>query len=539
MDDSPIRSLLKITTMLKRFIQRPVLSTVISVIIVILGILGVVSLPISQYPEIAPPAISVSASYTGANADIVLKSVIVPLEQQINGVQDMDYMTSTANNDGTATIMVVFKVGTNPDIDAVNVQNLVARATSQLPQEVIRSGITVRKRMPSDLLIFSVYSDNPAYDQTFLQNYVDINLVPEIKRISGVGDAVAAGSMDYAMRIWLKPDVMAAYGVVPADVSAALAEQNIQAAPGQFGEQGGQSFQTVIKYKGTLVDTTEFGNIIVRSVGSQQHVLRLKDIARIQLGAISYAVTTRINNVPGVAVTVMQSPGSNAQAVIKQTLAVLEQASVSFPKGVKYIVLSNANDFLKASIDKVLHTLAEAFILVFLVVFIFLQDFRSTLIPAIAVPVAIIGTFFFLNMLGFTVNLLTLFAMILAIGIVVDDAIVVVEAVHAKLDQGYTSPKKASIDAMNEISGAIVSITLVMAAVFVPISFIGGSAGVFYKQFGLTLAIAIVLSAINALTLSPALCALFLRPHNKEHKKKGFINRFYMSFNTAFSAVTN
>ena len=524
--------------MLKRFIERPVLSTVISILIVILGILGLVSLPISQYPEIAPPSISVSATYTGANADVVLKSVIVPLEQQINGVQDMDYMTSTAGNDGTATIQIVFKIGTNPDIDAVNVQNLVARATSLLPQEVIRSGITVRKKMPSDLLVFSVYSDNPAFDQTFLQNYVDINLVPAIKRISGVGDAVAAGLMDYSMRIWLKPDVMAAYGVVPSDVTAALAEQNIQAAPGQFGEQGGQSFQYVIKYKGTLTDTTEFGNIIVRSAGSKEHVLRLKEIARIELGAMSYAVTTRTNNLPAVAVTVMQSAGSNAQQVIQQSIAVLQTAERSFPKGVKYVILSNANDFLTASIDKVLHTLVEAFLLVFLVVFIFLQDFRSTLIPAIAVPVAIIGTFFFLNLFGFTINLLTLFALILAIGIVVDDAIVVVEAVHAKLDKGYRSPRKASIDAINEISGAIVSITLVMAAVFVPVSFIGGSAGIFYKQFGLTLAIAIVLSAINALTLSPAICALFLRPHSKEHTSKNFIRRFYGAFNTAFTALT-
>src|ERR1700676_129693 len=513
--------------MLKRFIQRSVLSTVISIMIVTLGILGLGSLPISQYPEIAPPSISVTATYTGANADVVLKAVIVPLEQQINGVQNMDYMSSTAGNDGSANINVVFKVGSNPDIDAVNVQNQVSRATSQLPQEVIRSGITVRKRMPSDLLVFSLYSNNPAFDQTFLQNYADINIVPAIKRVSGVGDAVAAGSMDYAMRIWLKPDVMATYGVVPADVDAALAEQNVQAAPGQFGEQGGQSFQYIIKYKGTLLDTTEFGNIIIRSVGSQQHVLRLRDIAHIQLGAMSYAIATRTNNLPAVAVTVMQSPGSNAQQVIQQSLAVVHQASITFPKGVKYVVLSNANDFLNASIDKVLHTIVEAFILVFLVVFIFLQDFRSTLIPAIAVPVAIIGTFFFLNLFGFTINLLTLFALVLAIGIVVDDAIVVVEAVHAKLDQGYQSSRKAAIDAMNEISGAIVSITLVMAAVFVPVSFIGGSAGGFFKQLFLSFALAIILSAVNALTLSPALCALFLRPHNKEHQKKNFIRRFY------------
>src|SRR5882762_11323177 len=463
---------------------------------------------------------------------------------QINGVQDMDYMISTAGNDGTASINVVFKVGTNPDIDAVNVQNLVSRATSQLPQEVIRSGITVRKRMPSDLLVFSVYSENPAFDQTFLQNYADINLVPEIKRISGVGDAVAAGSMDYSMRIWLKPDVMAAYGVVPADVSAALAEQNIQAAPGQFGEQGGQSFQYVINPKGTLVDTTEFGNIIIRSVGSQQHVLRLRDIAHIQLGAMSYAVATMTNNLPAVAVTIMQSPGSNAQQVIQQSLSAIQHASASFPKGVKYVVLSNANDFLTASIDKVLHTLVEAFILVFLVVFVFLQDFRSTLIPAIAVPVAIIGTFFFLNLFGFTINLLTLFALILAIGIVVDDAIVVVEAVHAKMERTGLNPREATVQSMSEISGAIISITLVMAAVFVPVGFMQGPAGVFYKQFAFTLATAILISAVNALTLSPALCALFLkRPDEAEGAahgvKKGFAGRFFAGFNAGFTAMTN
>jgi HAE1 family hydrophobic/amphiphilic exporter-1 len=506
--------------------------------IVTLGILGLLALPVSQYPEIAPPTISVSTAYTGANADVVLKSVITPLEMQINGVQDMDYMSSSAGNDGSANINVVFKVGTNPDIDAVNVQNLVARATSQLPQEVIRSGITVRKRMPSDLLVFSVYSENPAFDQTFLQNYVDINLVPEIKRISGVGDAVAAGSMDYAMRIWLKPDIMAAYGVIPSDVSAALAEQNIQAAPGQVGEQGKQSFQYVIRYRGTLMDTTEFGNIIIRTVGAQQHVLRLKDIARIELGALSYAVATRTNHLPAVAVSVMQSAGSNAQQVIQQSLAVLQKDAALFPKGIRYVVLSNANDFLTASIDKVLHTLLEAFLLVFVVVYVFLQDLRSTLIPAIAVPVTIVGTFFFLNLFGFTINLLTLFALILAIGIVVDDAIVVVEAVHAKLDKGYTSAKKAAVDAMSEISGAIIAITLVMAAVFVPVSFIGGSAGVFYKQFGLTLAIAIIISAINALTLSPALCALFLKSHQDDHKKKNFVQRFYAGFNTAFTSLT-
>ena len=524
--------------MFKRFIERPVLSTVISVIIVILGVLGLVSLPISQYPDIAPPTVQVSASYQGANADVVLNSVVIPLEEQINGVEGMTYMTSSAGNDGTANITVFFELGTNPDLAAVNVQNRVSRATSLLPQEVTRAGVTTTKRQSSNLVIFSLYSENPAYDQTFLQNYAEINLVPQIKRVSGVGDASAFGRMDYSMRIWLKPDVMATYGLVPSDVGAALAEQNIEAAPGQFGEQGRQSFQYVIKYSGRLKSTEEFENIIIRSVGSGQ-LLRLKDVARIELGAMSYASTTTTNGNPSVGVAIAQTAGSNAKEVIEGSLTVLEEASKSFPKGVKYVNLVNANDFLDASIEKVIHTLIEAFILVFIVVFVFLQDFRSTLIPAIAVPVAIVGTFFFLGLFGFTINLLTLFALVLAIGIVVDDAIVVVEAVHAKLDHGYKSARKATIDAMSEISGAIISITLVMAAVFIPVSFITGSAGVFYKQFGLTLAIAIILSAVNALTLSPALCAIFLKPHNEEgHKKKSFLQRFYAGFNAAFDATT-
>ncbi|WP_132055609.1 efflux RND transporter permease subunit [Pseudocnuella soli] len=525
--------------MLKRFIERPVLSTVISVLIVILGILGLVSLPISQYPDIAPPTVQVSASYQGANADVVLNSVVVPLEEQINGVEGMTYMTSSAGNDGTANITINFKLGTNPDLASVNVQNRVARATSLLPQEVTRAGVTTAKRQSSNLVIFSLYSENPAYDQTFLQNYAEINLVPRIKRVNGVGDASAFGRMDYSMRIWLKPDVMATYGLVPGDIGAALAEQNIEAAPGQFGEQGQQSFQYVIKYSGRLKTTEEFEKIIIRSAGTGR-LLRLKDIARLELGALSYASTTTTNGNPSVGVAISQTAGSNAKEVIEGSLAVLDEAAKTFPQGVKYVNLVNANDFLDASIEKVIHTLIEAFILVFLVVFVFLQDFRSTLIPAIAVPVAIVGTFFFLGLFGFTINLLTLFALVLAIGIVVDDAIVVVEAVHAKLDQGYTSARKATLDAMDEISGAIVSITLVMAAVFVPVSFITGSAGVFYKQFGLTLAISIILSAVNALTLSPALCALLLKPHKEDgHKKKGFLQRFYAAFNAAFDVTTS
>ena len=523
--------------MFNRFIERPVLSTVISLLIVVMGIIGLAALPVSQYPEIAPPTVVVSASYQGANADVVLNSVIVPLEEQINGVEGMTYMTSSAGNNGSARITVNFALGTNPDLASVNVQNRVSRASALLPAEVTRAGVTVAKSQSSNLVIFSLYSTNPAYDQTFLQNYAQINLVPQIQRVSGVGSATAFGQMDYSMRIWLKPDVMASYGLVPSDINASLAEQNIEAAPGQFGEQAAQSFQYVIRYRGRLRNAQEFGDVVVRATAAGQ-ILRLRDIARIELGALSYASSTTTNGYPAVGVAISQTAGSNAKEVIEGSLKILNDAAKSFPKGVQYVTLSNANDFLNASVEKVIHTLIEAFILVFIVVFLFLQDLRSTLIPAIAVPVAIVGTFFFLNLFGFTINLLTLFAMLLAIGIVVDDAIVVTEAVHAKLDQGYSSALDASKDAMKEISGAIISITLVMAAVFIPVSFITGTAGVFYKQFGLTLAIAIILSAVNALTLSPALAALFLRPHKKDDAKhKGFLQRFYAGFNRGFDAV--
>ncbi|WP_343673318.1 efflux RND transporter permease subunit [Chitinophaga sp.] len=524
--------------MLKTFIERPVLSTVISVIIVILGILGLVSLPIAQYPDIAPPTVQVSASYTGANADVVLKSVIVPLEEQINGVEGMTYMTSTATNDGSATISVYFEVGRDPDMAAVDVQNRVSTASSLLPAEVTQAGVTVKKQQSSNLLITAIYSENPAYDQTFLQNYAEINLIPALKRVNGVGNASAFGSMNYSMRIWLKPDAMSVYGLVPSDVTAALSDQNIEAAPGKFGEQGNQSFQYVIRYSGKLKSINEFGNIIIKSTGNGQF-LRLKDIARIELGAQSYNSMATVNGYPATNISINQTAGSNASQVIDDCKKIIAEAQKNFPKGLHTTNLVDINRFLDASIEKVIHTLLEAFVLVFIVVFIFLQDLRSTLIPAISVPVAIIGTFFFLNLFGFSINLLTLFALVLAIGIVVDDAIVVVEAVHAKLDTGYKSSRKASIDAMNEISGAIVSITLVMAAVFVPVTFISGSTGVFYKQFGITLAIAIILSAVNALTLSPALAALFLRSHADEHKKKNVMERFYTSFNTAFETVTN
>ena len=524
--------------MFKIFIQRPVLSTVISVIIVILGVLGLISLPIAQYPDIAPPTVNVAASYTGANADVVLKSIIIPLEEQINGVENMTYMTSTATNDGSASIKIFFKVGTDPDLAAVNVQNRVSRATSLLPAEVTQAGVTVTKSQSSNLLIFALYSEDKSYDQTFLQNYAKINLVPAIQRVTGVGDATVFGSKDYSMRIWLKPEIMQQYSLIPSDISAALAEQNIEAAPGKFGENGNQAFQYVIKYKGRLTTPTEFENIIIKSVGQGQ-VLRLKDVAKVELGALTYTATINMNGRESVGMAISQTPGSNARDVINNSKKIIEEASKTFPKGIKYTYLVDVNENLDASIEKVIHTLVEAFILVFIVVFIFLQDFRSTLVPAIAVPVAIVGTFFFLNLFGFTINLLTLFALVLAIGIVVDDAIVVVEAVHAKLDKGYKSAKKATIDAMSEISGAIISITLVMAAVFIPVTFITGSTGVFYKQFGVTLAVAIILSAINALTLSPALCALLLKPHVDDHKHQSFIQRFYTAFNVGFDNLTN
>ena len=524
--------------MIKTFIERPVLSTVISVILVILGIIGLIELPITQYPDIAPPTVVVSAAYSGANADVVLTSVIVPLEEQINGVEGMTYMTSTAADDGTATITIYFALGTNPDIAAVNVQNRVSKASSLLPAEVTEAGVTTQKQQSSDILIFSLSSSNKSYDQTFLQNYANINLLPQIKRISGVGDATAFGSKDYSMRIWLKPSVMAAYHLIPDDINAALAEQNVDAAPGKVGENSNQSYQYTLKYKGRLKSVADFENIVIKSTSSGQTLL-LKDVARVELGSLDYSGYTTTDGNPSIGIAVSQVAGSNAHSLIQQCEATIAEASKSFPPGVKYTSLLNANDFLDESVSKVIHTLIEAFILVFIVVFVFLQDFRSTLIPAIAVPVAIIGTFFFLNLFGFTINLLTLFAMVLAIGIVVDDAIVVVEAVHAKLDQGAKSGKEASISAMRDISGAIVSITLVMAAVFIPVSFISGSSGVFYKQFGLTLAIAIIISAVNALTLSPALCALFLKPHPEgEHKDSSVIQRFYTAFNTGFESVT-
>ncbi len=503
---------------------------------VILGILGLLFLPITQYPDIAPPTIRVSTSYTGANAQTVLNSVIAPLEEAINGVEDMLYMTSSATNTGSASISVYFKQGTDPDMAAVNVQNRVAKAQNLLPAEVTRVGVITQKRQTSMLMVFSLYSPDDRYDTEFLENYASINVLPLIQRVPGVGDANVMAS-DYSMRIWLKPDVMAQYGLMPSDISAILAEQNIEAAPGQFGEQGNQSFQYVLTYKGRLQTPEEFGDMVI-SANSDGSILYLKDVADIELGRLTYGFKNFQNGHPAVSSMIYQTAGSNATAIIGDITELLEEIEQDLPPGMDIEVTMNANDFLFASIHEVIKTLIEAFVLVFFVVFVFLQDFRSTLIPAIAIPVSLIATFFALYLMGFSLNLLTLCALVLAIAIVVDDAIVVVEGVHAKLDQGYKSSRKASIDAMGELSGAIISITLVMMSVFIPVSFMTGTSGTFYRQFGLTMAIAIGFSAINALTLSPALCALLLKPHDKNaHQKTTFITRFHTAFNVAYNSL--
>lgn len=521
---------------LDKFINRPVLSTVISVLIVILGFLGLVSLPITQYPDIAPPTVQVSTTYTGANAQTVLNSVIAPLEEEINGVENMDYMTSTATNTGSATITITFKMGTDPDMAAVNVQNRVSKAQGVLPAEVTKVGVVTSKRQNSMLMVFSVYDESDKYPETFIENYAKINVIPEVQRVPGVGDAMVMGA-NYSMRIWLRPDVMAQYHLMPSDVTAALNEQNIEAAPGTIGEREHQTYQYTLRYKGRLQEVSDFENIVIKADPSGQ-VLRLKDIATVELGRESYGFKNRVNGHNGVTCMVFQVAGSNATTIVENVTKLLEESKKDMPNGLNINIAQNVNDFLFASIHEVVKTLIEAFILVFIVVYVFLQDLRSTLIPTIAIPVALIGTFFALYIIGFSLNLLTLCALVLAIAIVVDDAIVVVEGVHAKLDQGYTSSKKASIDAMTELGGAIVSITLVMMAVFIPVSFMGGTSGTFYRQFGLTMAIAIGFSALNALTLSPALCALLLKPHDPDARKKStFVSRFHTAFNTFYDSV--
>ena len=527
---------------LKTFINRPVLSTVISVFIVILGGIGLYSLPIEQYPNIAPPTIVVYTNYTGANAQTVMNSVIQPLEESINGALNMTYMTSTATNTGSATITIYFKQGYDPDMAAIDVQNRVSQATSLLPSEVTRVGVTTRKRESSMLMGIALSDTSGVFTKEFVDNYMAINVIPEIKRVTGVGDVMHLGA-DYSMRIWLKPDKMAQYGVSPTEISAALADQNVEAAPGAFGEQGNQSFEYTMRYKGRLTQGEEFGDIIVRANGND--VLRLKDVADIELGRLSYGFANLVNGKNGSTCMLFQSPNSNASSTIKTIEGRLEEMKKNLPKGLVFSVPMDTNTFLNASIAEVEKTLIEAFILVFLVVYIFLQDMRSTIIPAIAIPVALVGTFALLYAVGFSINLLTLSALVLAIAIVVDDAIVVVEAVHAKLDEGYQSARQASIDAMSEIGSAIISITLVMMLVFIPVSFMPGTEGTFYKQFGLTMAFAIGISAINALTLSPALCAIFLKPHRRadgsemEESGTSFIGRFHNAFNAAYDALLN
>ena len=518
------------------FIKRPVLSTVISILIVLLGFIGLVSLPIEQYPNIAPPNIMVITSYPGADAETVKNAVITPLEESINGVEGMDYITSTASP-GSAMIQVMFRQGANPDMCAVNVQNRVSQAAALLPSEVNQIGVRVVKRQSSQVIMYSVTSDG-RYDDEFLTNYNAINLIPALKRIEGVGDASSFSSKTYAMRIWLKPDVLKQHSLVPADISAALAEQNIEAAPGKFGEQSEVAYEYAMRYTGRFKSAEEFGNIIIKSDTNGQ-TLKLKDVAKIELGGEGYSVSMHNNGMPSILTMVQQVAGSNANEIAKQVKAELESQKKLMPPGMEIKINYDVTEFLYAAIEEVVFTLVFTLVLVFIVIYIFLQDWRSTLIPLIAVPVSLVGTFFFLNLMGFSINLLTLSALLLAIAIVVDDAIVVVEAVHAKLDQGYKSPLTASIDAMNEISGAIISITLVMASVFVPVSFIGGTSGTFYREFGVTMAVSIFISALNALTLSPALCAIFLKPHDKEghEKKMSMIDRFHASFNVAYDKI--
>ncbi len=510
---------------LDTFINRPVLSTVISIFIVLLGLIGLFSLPVTQFPDIAPPTIRVSTTYTGANAQAVLNSVIAPLEESINGAEGMTYMESTATNTGSADITVYFEQGFNPDMAAVDVQNRVAKAQNLLPAEVTQVGVLTQKRQSSMLLMVALYDESGNYTQEFLDNYAKINMIPQLQRVSGVGDVMSFGA-DYSMRIWLKPEVMAQYGLIPTDISYALAEQNIEAAPGAFGEQGDQSFQYTMKYRGRLTTPEEFEKIVVAAKPTGE-VLHLGDVAEIELGRVTYGFSNSLNGHASTSCIVFQTAGSNATQIINDCLKVVDSMKKELPAGLAIAVPMNNNDFLNASIHEVIKTLIEAFILVFFVVYVFLQDIRSTIIPAIAIPVALVGTFFFMNLIGFSLNLITLSALVLAIAIVVDDAIVVVEAVHAKLDVGYKSARKASIDAMGEIGGAIISITLVMMLVFIPVSFMTGTTGVFYRQFGLTMAISIGLSALNALTLSPALCAVFLKGHDDNSTLKERMGKAY------------
>ncbi len=521
---------------LKHFIERPVLASVISIVIVIAGLIGLATLPIEQYPDIAPPTVMVHASYPGASAETIQNSVVVPLEEAINGVEDMTYITSSAAA-GSASISIYFRQGTNPDMAAVNVQNKVSTATGQLPSEVTQIGVTTMKRQTSMVKIFSLYSPDDSYDETFLANYSKINIEPRILRIQGVGEAFTLGA-DYSMRVWLKPDVMAQYKLIPSDVTAALAEQNIESATGKLGENSENTFEYTMKYRGRIQTPEEFGQVVIRS-DADGNVLRLKDIADIKLGSESYAYKGYTNGHPGVSSMIFQTAGSNATQVVNDINALLDEVEAELPKGVAIAHLQSVNDFLYASMKEVVKTLFEAILLVILVVYVFLQDIRSTLVPTVSILVALIGTFAFLSVAGFSINLLTLFALVLAIGTVVDDAIIVVEAVQARFDAGYKSSYMATIDAMSGITSAIVTSTLVFMAVFIPVAMMGGTSGVFYTQFGITMAVAVGISAINALTLSPALCALILKPYLDENgeMKDNFAARFRKAFNAAFNTM--
>lgn len=545
--------------MLKKFIDRPVLATVVSILILMLGLIGLIELPITRFPEIAPPSVNVSASYAGADAETVANSVLLPLETAINGVEDMSYMRSKAST-GSASINIFFKQGTDPDQAAVNVQNRVSKANTDLPEEVVQNGLTVEPQQRGSIMTLNIYSDDPAFDETFLQSYTNINIIRELQRVDGVAKISRIGARNYAMRIWLDPNKLRAYNLVPNDIRKAVKDQNFEIAPGEFGQNTAETFQTTIKYGGRFTSQQEFEDIIVKTTEGGS-ILRLKDVARVELSATNLRAENQVDGKPGLTMNITQNSGANAREIDKAIRAKLESLSKGFPPGIKYSISYSVKDQVDNSINRVLHTLLEAFVFVFIIVFIFLQDLRATLIPAIAIPVALIGSLFFIYMLGFSINVLTMFALVLAIGIVVDDAIVVVEAIHEKLETRDISPYKASVETMGEIAPAILSITMVMAAVFVPVGFMQGPSGMFYKQFAYTLAIAILISAVNALTLSPALCALLLkRPPKKEvleehnsrdalkqslkqekskrKKVKSLFSYFFIAFNTAFDKMS-
>lgn len=520
---------------IKTFIDRPILACVISVLILMVGIISLLRLPIEQYPDIAPPTIKVSVSYAGANAETVEKSVVVPLEEAINGVENMMYMTSSSSNNGSATINVFFEQGTNPNMATVNVQNRIATAQGKLPTEVIKSGISVSRRQTSVLKSIGLYSPNGTYDNKFLNNYLKINIEPRLSRIPGVGEVDVNGS-DYSLRIWLDPNKMSEYGLEPSDITTVLEQQNLEAPTGSLGAESNNTFQYVLKYRGRYEDVHDYENLVIRSL-PDGNVLRIKDVARVELGLQSYAVVSTVNSKPGAMCMISQTPGSNANEIVTKIDKLEDEIKAELPPDMKIVDLMSTKSFLDASILDVVKTLVEALLLVILVVYVFLQNLRSTFIPTAAIIVSLIGTFAFLAAVGFTLNLLTLFALVLVIGTVVDDAIVVVEAVQAKFDLGYQSPYRATIDAMGDITSALISTTLVFMAVFIPVCFIGGTSGVFYTQFGLTMAAAVCISMLNALTLSPALCALIMTPHVSEGKKLSFSSRFHIAFNTGFSRL--